>query len=191
MKWLDPPYWIVEAQVHTLRRSRGSQTLRWAHAMPEFPAWAASDVGSGSQERIFWIHGLAGCGKSIMPAYFIDLLKVSAPNSILAYFFCKSNVPGLRTARDIIRALTYQCSTQSSHARVNLETSHSFGFQVDNQIEVGYLVEQLIKRPLQATHKEVIFILDGLDETDGWIPEPYTGQTEVEALVHCLSKPGE
>lgn len=51
--------------------------------MPEFQAWMKSDLRDDSRERLLWISGPLGIGKSIMSAYFIDILTTLYPNSIV------------------------------------------------------------------------------------------------------------
>ena len=58
--------------------------------MTEFRDWRLSGLDKESPHHITWIHGTLGIGKSIMAAYFVDLLKCQYPNTIVAYFFCRS-----------------------------------------------------------------------------------------------------
>jgi hypothetical protein len=104
LRWLAPSHWLVEAQLSLFREQRGENTLQWARDMPEFQTWRLSNLET-SKDRVLWIRGTLGVGKSIMAAYFIDLLKVHYPKAIIAYFFCRSKQAGLMEARDIIRTL--------------------------------------------------------------------------------------
>jgi hypothetical protein len=104
LRWLAPSHWLVEAQLSLFREQRGENTLQWARDMPEFQTWRLSNLKT-SKDRVLWIRGTLGVGKSIMAAYFIDLLKVHYPKAIIAYFFCRSKQAGLMEARDIIRTL--------------------------------------------------------------------------------------
>ena len=98
LQWLSPSYWLVESQLSSFRQQRSEGTLQWARDMPEFQAWRLCDLDEESERRITWINGTLGIGKSIMAGYFIDLLKCQYPNAIVAYFFCRSNQPGLTNA---------------------------------------------------------------------------------------------
>src|SRR5277367_6151460 len=87
--WLSPSNWLVEAQLHHFRQQRGEGTLEWARDMEDFEKWRFSDPSSN--DRILWIRGTLGIGKSTMAGYYIDLLKYRYPNSMVAYFFCRSS----------------------------------------------------------------------------------------------------
>ena len=104
-----------------------------------------------------------------MAGYFIDLLKCQYPNSIVAYFFCRSNQPGLTSAREIVRTLAYQCIHADPSTRVILESLKSKAFCIDNNLGVSFLFEKLLLEPLCTTHKEVFIIVDGLDYGWGWL----------------------
>src|ERR1700759_4102684 len=88
MLWLSPSYWLVEAQLYNVRARRGKETLQWARNMPEFRDWRMSEIDVASKERILWVRGTLGVGKSIMAGHFIDLLQYLHPTSTVAYFFC-------------------------------------------------------------------------------------------------------
>ena len=189
LQWLSPSYWAVESLLSSFRRQRSEGTLEWARNMPEFRAWRLSDLDERSERRITWIHGTLGIGKSIMAAYFIDLLKCQYPKATVAYFFCRSNQPGLTRARDILRTLAYQCIENNKTARSVLENLKSKGFQISENLDIGYLFEKLLLDPLQTT-KDIYIILDGLDEAD-MITQDHTdpsGKPELHVLLTCLAR---
>jgi hypothetical protein len=73
LKWLSPSYWLVEAQLHSFQDQRADGTLKWAIDMPEFYTWQLSDTSLSSIDRILWIRGTLGIGKSIMAGYFVNI----------------------------------------------------------------------------------------------------------------------
>jgi hypothetical protein len=100
LEWLvGQPYWQTESQLSAFRRERSEGTLAWARDMSEFQLWRLSDLCDESQHRITWIKGPLGLGKSIIAAYFIDLLKCQYQNAVVAYFFCRKGQAGLTSAR--------------------------------------------------------------------------------------------
>jgi len=121
LQWLSPSHWLFEAQLSSFREQRGENTLEWAINMPEFQTWRTSKirVDSKMNERILWIRGPLGIGKSIMAGYFIDILKSKYiyPAAIVAYFFCRSGQAGLTKPRDIVRTLAYQCVQSGNEVR--------------------------------------------------------------------------
>jgi hypothetical protein len=161
LNWLSPSHWLVEGQLSTLRRQRGKDTLQWARNMSELGNWRKSQMDLESRERVLWIRGTLGMGKSVMAAYFVELLKCSHPASIVAYFFCRSSEERLRKAREIIRVLAYyQCIQGSEEAHGVLESLRSTNFRIDENIGIRLLFEKL-KEPLSPTGKEVYIIVDG------------------------------
>src|SRR5271156_6545296 len=154
MEWLvGPSYWQVESQLSSFRQQRSDGTLEWARKLPEFQAWRLSDVVDAPDRRITWIKGSLGLGKSVMAAYFIDLLKCQYRNAAVAYFFCRSNQPGLTSARDILRTLAYQCVDNNDAARNALENLKSKGFQITASLGIGFLFEKLLLDPLRSAQQ--------------------------------------
>ena len=190
LDWLvGQPYWQVESQLSSFRQQRSDGTLDWARTMPEFQAWRLSDVVDGPERRITWIKGSLGLGKSVMAAYFIDLLKCQYRNAVVAYFFCRSDQPGLTNARDILRTLAYQCVGNNDAARKALENLKSKGFQVTPDLGIGFLFEKLLLDPLKST-QEIYIVLDGLDEADD-ATQDHTdpaGRPEFHIFLACLAR---
>ena len=92
--------------------------------MPEFQAWQHSDIDS--KERVLWIRGPLGIGKTYMAGCFVDLLGKHRSTHIVLYFFCQTGRAGekarLAKARDILGTLAFQYYNQSDYSvRSNLE----------------------------------------------------------------------
>lgn len=189
LNWLCPlSYWRVEDFLCSFRRERCEGTLEWALTLPEFRAWRLSDLHCSSEHRVTWIKGPLGLGKSIMAAYFIDLLKTQYRKAIVAYFFCRSKEPGLTTARDILRTLAYQCARDNKAARTALEKLKSEGFQITADLGIRYLLEKLLLEPLRSD-QEIYVVLDGLDEADDLTldrTDP-AGRPDLQVLLECLA----
>ena len=125
-----------------------------------------------------------------MAAYFIDLLKCHYPKAMVAYFFCRSNQPGLTNARDIIRAVAYQCIENDEAAHSILHALKRKGFGISENQEVDFLVEKLLLDPLRGTRKEIYIILDGVDEADMITANQFdrSGIPEMHVLLKSLTK---
>ena len=145
--------------------------MNWASLMPEFQTWMKSDLQFDCPERQLWLSGSLGVGKSIMAAYFIDLLNTLYPTAIVGYFFCRSGQKGLTRAQEIVRTLAYQCIQGDEDARNYLETLRSRAFNIDDLIGLRYLTQRLIAEPLKEAAREVFIVIDGLDEADLDIPD--------------------
>jgi tetratricopeptide (TPR) repeat protein len=189
LKWLCPSsYWRVQGLLSSFRGERSEGTLNWALNLSEFRAWRLADLHSGSNRRVTWIKGALGLGKSIMAAYYVDLLKAQYRNAVVAYFFCRSKEPGLTTALDILRTLAYQCSQDNKSARTTLEKLKSEGFQINADLGIRYLFEKLLLEPLKSV-QEIYVVLDGLDEADDLTldrTDP-AGRPDLHVLLECLA----
>ena len=187
--WLSPSYWLVEAQLYNAQTHRGKDTLKWAYNMDEFRIWRNSAVGLDSKERILWIYGSLGIGKSIMAGYFIDLLRQLHPTPTVAYFFCKKGQKGLTTACDIIRTLAYQLTKDNNEARAVLEYTRNgmHSSVIDENLGVRFLFKKLLQEPLQSLKSDVYIILDGVDEADVTIRDVMEGKPEIVILMECLT----
>ena len=190
LEWLvGRPYWQVESQLSSFRQQRSEGTLEWARTLPKFQAWRLSDLFDGQDRRITWIKGSLGVGKSVMAAYFIDLLKCQYRNAVVAYFFYRSNQPGLTSARDILRTLVYQCVDNNEAAQKSLAKLKSKGFQITADLGIGFLFEKLLLDPLTSS-QEVYVVLDGLDEADD-VTLDHTdtaGRPELHVFLACLGR---
>jgi tetratricopeptide (TPR) repeat protein len=131
--------------------------------MPEFQTWRKCSIES--KERILWIRGTLGVGKTIMAGYFIELLKCLYPNAVVAYFFCRRDQAGLTRVRDIIRTLAYQSALHNNLARSALDSLRCKDLPIDDNVGIGFLFDKLLRDPLNRSD-ELFIVLDGLDEAD-------------------------
>ena len=125
----------MERQLHAVRDKRSENTLQWASDMPEFRAWRLAELHEAAKDRILWIRGPLGIGKSTMAGYFIDILKYLYPKSTVAYFFCHSHQAGLTKAHDIIRTLAYQCMENDRSVRSILEALKRKDFRITENLD--------------------------------------------------------
>lgn len=165
-KWLSPSHWQTEGQLADVRVHRAHGSLQWALTLKEFQDWQLADIEDSPKNRILWIKGPLGVGKSILAGYYIELLKCQYPKAIIAYFFCRANTPCLMTARDIIRTLTYQCIEGDGNARSMLDELKRKDFEISDNVGVLFLFEKLLLEPLRRSQKDIYIVLDGLDEAD-------------------------
>jgi hypothetical protein len=174
--------------LHSFRQQRGENTLQWAPDLKEFQSWRLSN--HSSDDRILWIRGTLGIGKSTLAGYYIDLLKCHYPNSIVAYFFCRSHQPGLTKARDIIRTLAYQYISGDCQARSVLEALRTQGFRIEDDLGVSFLFEKLLRDPVRLAQREIFIIMDGVDEADltSLDQTDRSERPEMRILLHCLTK---
>ena len=182
--WLCPSHWEVERQLQLVNKQRYDGTLRWVLDMPELTAWLKSKPNS--DERILWICGGPGIGKSVMAGFLIEKLKETLTDSIVVYFFCKSGEPKLTEIRAIIQTLAYKCMQTFQQARSVLEALKKAQFPISPNTSIRLLFTKLIAEPLKCVSQDVYIILDGLDEADTVTMDAYEMREEVKILIECL-----
>ncbi|OOQ86219.1 vegetative incompatibility protein HET-E-1 [Penicillium brasilianum] len=106
-----------------LKRKKGDHTTgtcEWILRTKELAVWLSSEMADDPQKqanRVLWLHGNPGAGKSIMAIYLTEELPTALSNTdgdeaTLAYFFCDSGFHTRRTATSIVRGLLYQLVRQ-------------------------------------------------------------------------------
>jgi tetratricopeptide (TPR) repeat protein len=183
-QWLSPSYWEVEGQLQAVINQRLEGTLPWVLKMPEFESWQKSEPDS--HEHVLWIRGGPGMGKSVLAGFLIEHLKMSFPNSIVTYFFCKKGEAKLTDVRDILRTIAYQCLVRSQQAKMVLETLKRNQFPVTSNCPVRQLFAQLIHEPFKHVTEDVYIILDGLDEANTTTIDTKEMKTEMNIFIDCL-----
>ena len=116
----------------------------------------------GEQEqRIFWLNGLAGTGKSTIAQTFAQM--AFAEGKLGASFFCSRDFEGRSNLQAIFPTLAFQLAYQEPLFRKELlqvlKTCPDVG-----QESLCSQMEKLIVGPLKATSISTLMIIDALDE---------------------------
>jgi hypothetical protein len=180
-----PSYWPVEAQLGAARKQRDKSTLQWIPNMPEFKAWQPNGNELDSSQQTLWIKGHPGTGKSTIAGYLIDFLQCMYPHSIVLYFFCKKDRPGLTSAIDIIRTLAYQI-VRDIELRSALDDLRRSGFPIDRGLGVSLLFDKLVEGPLEHCNKDIFIVVDGIDEADETM-DNVERKAEMDVLLERLA----
>uniref|UniRef100_A0A8H7N336 Nephrocystin 3-like N-terminal domain-containing protein n=1 Tax=Bionectria ochroleuca TaxID=29856 RepID=A0A8H7N336_BIOOC len=78
-RWLHPP--DPSPNLNYARKLRHEGTGAWLLKNPIFQSW------EGGSHRHLWLHGLAGCGKTVLSATVLDHLMEGNYGLILSFFF--------------------------------------------------------------------------------------------------------
>ena len=119
--------------------------------------WFASDQG----QRVFWLNGLAGTGKSTIAQTFAE--TTSADGKLGASFFCSRDFEDHSNLQMIFPTLAFQLACRYPAFRKEL-------LQVlKERPDVGHeslcsQMEKLLVGPLKATDIPTLIIIDALDE---------------------------
>ena len=128
-------------------------------------------VNDPSSPPIFWLHGLAGTGKSTI-ARTIGVRAKEAGYITASFFFSRVSTAGLRDPAYVFPTLAYQLA--ASHKDINRLVGDALIGSSD--IGHGMVLDQfrtLIAAPLDAWHAEsknaghILIILDAVDECQG------------------------
>ena len=140
-------------------RSGNRQGCLWGtrSVLSEIECWLAGEQG----QRVFWLNGLAGTGKSTIAQTFAE--TTFADGKLGASFFCSRDFENRSNLQAIFPTLTFQLAYQyplfrrgllrvlNAHPDVGLESLCS-------------QMEDLIVGPLKAACISTLIIIDALDE---------------------------
>lgn len=190
-RWLCPPDPSTNANHARMLRHEG--TGAWLLKNPVFQSWH-----SGSRRHL-WLHGLAGCGKTVLSATVLDHLAKGNDGLILSFFFDFSDTTK-QTLDGMLRSLSFQLHqggfSSASHLDV-FSQAHQNGSDQPATKALSDMVFNML-----VVQKKVYIVLDALDESktrDGvllWIKDVlsrpelihvqllYTSRPESEFLRH-------
>uniref|UniRef100_A0A0D2YEN9 NACHT domain-containing protein n=1 Tax=Fusarium oxysporum (strain Fo5176) TaxID=660025 RepID=A0A0D2YEN9_FUSOF len=152
-RWLSPPDCSTNANLARKRRHPGTGT--WLLNSPAFQEWKL-----GSRQHL-WLHGLAGCGKTILSTTILDHLLQIDTYITLAFFFDFSD-PRKQKLEDLLRSLAVQLYHTGNEAARRLDSlfaSHDDGRRQPDTTALSACVDTMIQ-----TAGKVFIIIDALDE---------------------------
>ncbi|KAG8694402.1 hypothetical protein FRC09_009877 [Ceratobasidium sp. 395] len=120
-----------------------------------------------SSQRLLWVYGFAGLGKSSIAASVCKRLEEH--NLLAASFFCKRDDPAQRDARCVLNTIVYGLAMKCSAYKRAVAKA----IQADSQICTAHMQRRylsLVEKPLKTTNqsnatKGLVVVIDALDET--------------------------
>jgi len=112
-------------------------------------------------QRVFWLNGLAGTGKSTIAQTFAEMSF--ADGSLGASFFCSRDFEDRSNLRMIFPTLAFQLAYRYPPFRGKLLSVLRADPDVGRETLCSQM-ERLIVGPLEATHISTLIIIDALDE---------------------------
>ena len=95
-------------------KERQKGTCSWVFDLPAFQQWHVAD-----KSALLWIHGNAGCGKTMLITSIIEKLQdgMDDHNGIIAYYFCRKsgNTGTTSAALNVKRDLVYRLYNELKH----------------------------------------------------------------------------
>jgi len=193
--------WLSPANPHTnyIRaldmRQSGSGT--WFLQSQQYLRWKSS------LEPTLWLHGLAGCGKTVLTSSIIEDLQkmiVSVPhassNPILLYFFFDFRDVKKQSLEEMALSLAYQMYSQDENFQHPLDSLLKACDNGYRKPSTASLLE-IILETLLSIDRQVFVILDALDECAiprrellAWIEKVAESSSEgVNVLVTSRKEP--
>ena len=117
---------------------------------------------SSNAERIFWVTGIPGSGKSTLSATIVDNLRENH-TPVSAQFFISRNIPETVDPDKIIPTIAQQLAVSSPTAARVLEMALKDGYPATRNEQVTSLLLDPI-RELSKSCDVVVILIDALDE---------------------------
>jgi hypothetical protein len=154
-KWLSPPDPLINHNKALLQRQEGSG--QWFLQSATYSAWKAD------QNSFIWLHGLPGCGKTILSSAIVDDLEKDETRCPgLLYFFFDFTDTSKQSLEGLVRSLCRQLYGKERKVQERLDSLYS---SCDNghQQPTNEALEAAFNDMIQQAG-EVWIVVDALDE---------------------------
>lgn len=153
--WLSPP--DPSTNRNAAKETREEGTGDWFVTSTAFLEWK-----SGLRQHL-WLHGLVGCGKTVLTSTILDHLHDARPDSCVCLdFFFDFRDKDKQRLDNLLRSLAFQLYSQCADARKDLDslfTSCDDGRKQPTAVSLSRTVHGMMQHP-----QELWIILDALDE---------------------------
>lgn len=156
LDWLKAPDATINHSAACAKRHPG--TGMWFIKSPIFASWLIND------KSFLWLHGFAGCGKSVLCSTAIQYAfrhKLSSSRVGIAFFYFTFNDDAKRDESAMLRALLLQLSSQLQDGHTEMASLHQ-SYSTSTP-PAAVLIERL-RHMVQKFH-HVYIVLDALDES--------------------------
>ncbi|KAH0271012.1 Pfs, NACHT and ankyrin domain protein, partial [Aureobasidium melanogenum] len=155
VKWLSPS--DPSANYNEALRQRHEGTGRWFLQSKAFEQWKRNP------RSFLWLHGIPGCGKTVLSSTIIECLKQDMTSRLLVYFYFDFNGKNKQSLDNLLRSLVeqiYQSQPQSRRPLEQLWASCGQGSQEPSTSSLKNVLEVVLSGAGSVT-----IILDALDES--------------------------
>lgn len=148
------------AAVETGMDERVDGTLLWILDTPQYTTWLAD-----REARLLMVSGYAGCGKTILSYYIVQLLANRSSHSVVCRFFCDGKVQAQQEGVVLLQNVIYQIVKHRRNLlglvkkAAKLQGFHLFG-------RFDALWDLLVEITRNEKHDSIIVIIDAIDECD-------------------------
>ncbi|KAI4853704.1 Pfs, NACHT and ankyrin domain protein [Aureobasidium sp. EXF-8845] len=155
IKWLSPS--DPSTNYNRAFHQRHEGTGHWFLESDEFKRWKASS------ESFLWLHGIPGCGKTVLSSTIIEHLKQDTTCHLLLYFYFDFNDGKKQSLDDLLRSLieqVYQLQPESRQSLEKIWTSHDEGIRQPSTSSLQSVLQDML-----SGVGSVSIVLDALDES--------------------------
>ncbi|KAL7266091.1 hypothetical protein RUND412_011377, partial [Rhizina undulata] len=143
-----------------IRSTRQPNTRNWLFEKHDFIQWNES-----SSSTIFWLHGIAGAGKTMLASSVIDMSWPT--NYAVAYFYCKYGEVDRQEPTSILSTIVKQLSLLSPEGFLPKAVISFYEEQRKDGIEfrpLGLDKSSELIQQLSKAFDQTVIIVDALDE---------------------------
>lgn len=153
-----------EDDKETIIKAKGGlliESYQWVMENEGYQQWA-----KGNKERLLWVKGDPGKGKTMLLCGIINELESSTTSDNVFYFFCQASEPRLRSASAVVRGLIWFLARRRPnlipHIRKEYDDSGNDVFKDHNAWQaLSNIMASMID---DETTSDCIFVIDALDE---------------------------
>lgn len=177
-KWLSPSDPSINLESNLEQRHQG--TCRWLLDSDDYRSWR---IAPGS---FFWLHGLSGCGKTVLASSVIENLRSRTPQPLFAYFYFDVNGGGRRDLSQMLRSLLCQLYSGkgAKEVLVALYCGCGMGVREPTTKQLSDTLKSILDQVGEAT-----IVIDALDECSTpedlvlWLTDPSRSTHNLHLLV--------
>ncbi|PSN59127.1 HET-domain-containing protein [Corynespora cassiicola Philippines] len=137
-------------------------SYRWILENPEFQQWQ-----NGNQDRLLWIKGDPGKGKTMLLCGIADSLRRSmASTELLSFFFCQATDSRINNATAVLRGLLYMLVNQQPWLTIHIRKKYDHaGRALFEDANAWVALSEIFTHMLEDPNmNKTYFIIDALDE---------------------------
>lgn len=156
VQWLAPP--DVSTNLNKALQARHADSGRRFLDSKAYKTW------KNGENTFLWLHGIPGCGKTILTSTVIeDLRRTLGPSQTLLYFYFDYTDREKQSFENTVRSFVFQIYSQDSSAQKHLESLYSSVCR-DGKDQPSLDLLQRAFTEMVCELKRVWIVLDALDE---------------------------
>ena len=185
-RWITPS--DPSTNLHNAQTKRQEGTCSWLLESRPFNEWKSKT------RRHLWLHGIPGCGKTILCSAIVDHILNQDTQHIVLYFFFDSNTSNKLSLDNLLRSLVVQLYTHCENSQKELDKLFKFCTDGSRQPETRELSATLQLMMGYANNTHVI--IDAIDECKtrrdllSWI-EGFLSCSSLDSNLLATSRTGE